>query len=53
MHTIIEAVRLLSPPHLWMVKRAELVVLFPDDLLTGRWRRGSALAFLAGTPPKL
>ena len=34
---------------LWMVKRAELVVLFPDDPLTGRWGRGSTLAFRAAT----
>ena len=34
---------------LWMVKRAELVVLFPDDPLTGRWGRGSILAFRATT----
>jgi hypothetical protein len=30
---------------LWMAKRAELAVLFPDDPLTGRWGRGSSLAF--------
>jgi hypothetical protein len=34
---------------LWMVKRAELVVLFPDDPLTGRWGRGSTLAFRAAS----
>ena len=34
---------------LWMVKRAELVVLFPDDPLSGRWGRGSTLAFRAAT----
>jgi hypothetical protein len=34
---------------LWMVKRAELAVLFPDDPLTGRWGRGSTLAFRAAT----
>ncbi len=34
---------------LWMVKRAELVVLFPDDPLTGHWGRGSTLAFRAAT----
>ncbi len=34
---------------LWMVKRAEFVVLFPDDPLTGRWGRGSTLAFRAAT----
>jgi len=34
---------------LWMVKRAELLVLFPDDPLTGRWGRGSTLAFRAAT----
>src|SRR6056297_3088899 len=28
---------------LWMVKRAELVVLFPDDPLTGHWGRGARL----------
>ena len=45
----------LSPPAalrrrtLWMVKRAELVVLFPDDPLTGHWGRGSTLAFRAAT----
>ena len=34
---------------LWMVKRAALVVLFPDDPRTGRWGRGSRLAFRAAT----
>ena len=34
---------------LWMVKRAELVVLFPNDPLTGRWGRSSTLAFRAAT----
>jgi hypothetical protein len=34
---------------LWMVKRAEFIVLFPDDPLTGRWGRGSRLAFRAAT----
>ena len=34
---------------LWMVKRAEFVVLFPDDPLTGRWGRGSTLVFRAAT----
>ena len=34
---------------LWMVKRASLLVLFPDDPLTGRWGRGSTLAFRAAT----
>ena len=34
---------------LWMVKRAELVVLFPDDPLSGHWGRGSTLAFRAAT----
>jgi hypothetical protein len=32
-----------------MVKRAEFVVLFPDDPLTGHWGRGSTLAFRAAT----
>lgn len=32
---------------LWMVKRSELLLLFPDDPATGRWGRGSALAFRA------
>ena len=34
---------------LWMVKRASLLVLFPDDPLSGRWGRGSTLAFRAAT----
>lgn len=34
---------------LWMVKRAALVVLFPADPRTGRWGRGSRLAFRAAT----
>jgi hypothetical protein len=34
---------------LWMVKRAELLILFPDDPLTDRWGRGSTLAFRAAT----
>ena len=34
---------------LWMVKRAEMLVLFPDDPMTGRWGRGSTLAFRAAT----
>lgn len=32
---------------LWLVKRADLLMLFPDDPETGRWGRGSALAFHA------
>ena len=32
---------------LWLVKRADLLVLFPDDPETGYWGRGSALAFRA------
>ncbi len=32
---------------LWMVKRAGLLVLFPDDPATGTWGRGSTLAFRA------
>lgn len=32
---------------LWMVKRAVLLILFPDDPATGRWGRGSGLAFRA------
>ena len=34
---------------LWMVKRAALLVLFPDDPLSGRWGTGSTLAFRAAT----
>ena len=34
---------------LWMVKRAELLVLFPDDLMSGRWGSGSTLAFRVAT----
>ena len=30
-----------------MVKRAGLLILFPDDPATGRWGRGSGLAFRA------
>lgn len=30
---------------LWMVKRCVLLILFPDDPATGRWGRGSTLAF--------
>jgi hypothetical protein len=29
----------------WMVKRSVLLILFPDDPETGRWGRGSGLAF--------
>jgi len=29
----------------WMVKRSVMLILFPDDPATGRWGRGSALAF--------
>ncbi len=29
---------------LWMVKRCELLILFPDDPQTGRWGKGSRLA---------
>ncbi len=32
---------------LWMVKRSVLLILFPDDPETGRWGRGSRLAFQA------
>ena len=32
---------------LWMVKRCVLLILFPDDPATGRWGRGSRLAFHA------
>ncbi len=32
---------------LWMVKRCVLLVLFPDDPATGRWGKGSRLAFQA------
>ena len=34
---------------LWMVKRAALLLLFPDDPMSGRWGRGSSLAFRAAT----
>lgn len=34
---------------LWMVKRCEMLVLFPDDPMTGRWGRGSTLAFRVAT----
>jgi hypothetical protein len=30
---------------LWMVKRASLVVLFPDDPKTGEWGKGSSITF--------
>jgi hypothetical protein len=30
---------------LWMVKRSSLIVLFPDNPLTGRWGKGSSLVF--------
>ena len=30
---------------LWMVKRSVLLILFPDDPATGRWGKGSRLAF--------
>ena len=30
---------------LWMVKRSVLLLLFPDDPATGRWGKGSRLAF--------
>ena len=29
----------------WLVRRASMLVLFPVDPVTGRWGRGSALAF--------
>ena len=29
----------------WLVKRSVMLVLFPDDPRTGRWGRGSGLAF--------
>ena len=32
---------------LWMVKRSVLLILFPDDSQTGRWGKGSRLAFHA------
>jgi len=32
---------------LWMVKRSVLLILFPDDPQTGRWGKGSRLAFQA------
>ena len=32
---------------LWMVKRCVLLILFPDDPATGRWGKGSRLAFQA------
>ena len=32
---------------LWMVKRSGFLLLFPDDPATGRWGRGSGLAFRA------
>ena len=32
---------------LWMVKRSVLLILFPDDPATGRWGKGSRLAFQA------
>jgi hypothetical protein len=32
---------------LWMVKRCVLLILFPDDPATGRWGKGSRLAFTA------
>ena len=32
---------------LWLVKRACLVVLFPEDPTTGQWGRGSRLAYRA------
>jgi len=32
---------------LWMVKRSALLILFPDDPATGRWGKGSRLAFHA------
>jgi hypothetical protein len=32
---------------LWMVKRASLIVLFPDNPENGRWGKGSTLAFKA------
>ena len=34
---------------LWMVKRAELLILFPDDPVRGHWGKGSRLAFTAST----
>ena len=30
---------------LWMVKRSVLLILFPDDPASGRWGKGSRLAF--------
>jgi hypothetical protein len=32
---------------LWMVKRAELLILFPDNPVRGHWGKGSRLAFTA------
>ena len=32
---------------LWMVKRSVLLILFPEDPQTGRWGKGSRLAFNA------
>ena len=32
---------------LWMVKRSVLLFLFPDDPATGKWGRGSSLAYRA------
>ncbi|MEE8440338.1 MAG: hypothetical protein V3S41_01355 [Spirochaetia bacterium] len=32
---------------LWMVKRCVLLILFPEDPATGRWGKGSRLAFQA------
>jgi len=32
---------------LWMVRRASLVMLFPDDPTTGEWGKGSAVTFNA------
>ena len=32
---------------LWLVKRSCLVMLFPDDPVTGRWGKGSQLVFRA------
>ncbi len=34
---------------LWMVKRCEMLVLFPDDPMSGRWGGGSTLAFRAAS----
>ena len=34
---------------LWLVKRAQLLILFPDDPASRRWGRGSSLAFRAAT----